>query len=79
MEGMDALAEWQQLQQQHDAATSDITHRPDGALTDKQKQGIYGSNLYISHMQPQVRHQLKLEHQAINPYTEYIAPPGKQV
>ena len=76
VEGTDALAEWQQLQQQHDAATSDITHRPDGALTDKQKQGIYGSNLYISHMQPQVRHQLKLEHQPINPYTD-IATPGK--
>ena len=76
VEGTDALAEWQQLQQQHDAATSDITHRPDGALTDKQKQGIHGSNLYISHMQPQVRHQLKLEHQPINPYTD-IAPPGK--
>jgi hypothetical protein len=76
VEGTDALTDWQQLQQHQDTATGDATQRPDGALTDMQKQGIYGSNMYISHMQPQVRHQLKLEHQPINPYID-IAPQGR--
>jgi hypothetical protein len=39
--GTDALTDWQQLQQHHDAAIpADMSQRPDGALTDKQKQGI---------------------------------------
>jgi ribonuclease HI len=72
--GTDALADWLELQQQEGAAAS-IKSRPDNALDNMQKQGIYGCNPYISHLQPTVRHQLKLEHQPINPYTD-IAPPG---
>ena len=41
-----------------------------------QRQGIYGDNPYISHLQPEIRHLLKLEHQPINPYTD-IVPPGE--
>jgi ribonuclease HI len=72
VEGTDALTDWQELQQHQGDNAANVQHRPDELLTDMQRQGIYGSNSYISHLQPQVRHQLQLEHQPINPYTDII-------
>ena len=71
--GTEALADWLNLQEQTEVL-GNIAARPDSSCTNMEQQGIYGNNTYISHLQPEVRHKLHLEHQPINPYIDILPP-----
>jgi ribonuclease HI len=65
----------------HTAATrqaSDIPDdkRPDKYRSEMEKQGIYGDNPYLGHINDPARALIKFEHQPINPHTD-IHPNGR--
>ena len=58
-------AEMQGQQVQH--------HREDVTCTELEKQGIHGQNTYVGHMFDTARHNVTIDHQPVDPYTD-IAP-----
>jgi hypothetical protein len=47
--------------------------RPDAHMTELQKQGIHGPNKYARHMTDRARHNVTIEHQAVDPHTDIAA------
>ena len=65
--------QWKHTMQQQRPAQRE---RPDVNCTDLERQGIFGQNAYVGHMMDTARHNVTINHQALDPYTD-IAPCNK--